>query len=136
MTGQTSKEQRADDLVAIHEIAMDYVQGYYEGDAERMRRCLHAELAKRAVLRDPDSGAERFRHLTKERMVEITEQGGGKDEVPPDRRTYDVSVLDICDEIASVRAESAEYVDYLHVARSAGRWQIVNVLWAFKSAED
>ena len=35
--------------VAIRTAIMDYVEGWYEGDAERMNRCLHPRLAKRAA---------------------------------------------------------------------------------------
>jgi hypothetical protein len=30
---------------------------------------------------------------------------------------------------ASVRVQAATWVDYMHVAKSNGRWVIVNVLW-------
>jgi putative lumazine-binding protein len=131
MTPQMTQEQQAEDLAAIRQAALDYAQGWYEGDTERMRRCLHPELAKRAILRDPQTGQERFSHLGQQRMVEKTEQGGGSEEVPADKRTYDVMILDIYGDIASVRTDTYEYVDYLHLARSQGTWLIVNVLWTY-----
>ena len=131
MTPQMTQEQQVEDLAAIRQAALDYAQGWYEGDAERMRRCLHPELAKRAILRDPQTGQERFSHLGQQRMVEKTEQGGGSEEVPADKRTYDVMILDVCGDIASARADTTEYVDYLHLARSQGKWLIMNVLWRY-----
>ena len=118
---------------AIRQAAMDYVQGWYEGDVERVRRSLHPELAKRRILRDPETGEERFRHVTQQLLVDLTRQGGGS-EVPVAQRYYDVAILDVTGEIASVRAESYEYVDYLHLALSGGRWMIVNVLYLLKAA--
>ena len=120
---------------AIRQAAMDYVQGWYEGDVERVRRSLHPELAKRRILRDPETGEERFRHVTQQLLVDLTRQGGGS-EVPVAQRYYDVAILDVTGEIASVRAESYEYVDYLHLALSEGRWVIVNVLYLLKAAPD
>ena len=120
---------------AIRQAAMDYVQGWYEGDVERVRRSLHPELAKRRILRDPETGEERFRHVTQQLLVDLTRQGGGS-EVPVAQRYYDVAILDVTGEIASVRAESYEYVDYLHLALSGGRWMIVNVLYLLKAAPD
>jgi uncharacterized protein (DUF2267 family) len=134
VTEQASAERDADDLAAIRRTALDYMQGWYTGDAERMRRSLHPELAKRAILRDPQTGEERFSHLNRQQMVDKTQQGGGTD-TPSDRHSYEVAVLDVyAGEIASVRAESYEYIDYLHLARSEGEWLIVNVLWAFRRA--
>jgi hypothetical protein len=121
----------ADDLAAIRAAAMDYMQGWYEADVERMRRCLHPELAKRAIRRDPQTGEEYLRHVTQQRLVELTEQGGGSD-APAEKRVYDPRVLDVYGDIACVRAESYEYVDYLQLARYQGRWVLVNVLFSLK----
>ncbi len=32
---------------AIRQVALDYVEGWYEADVERMQRALHADLVKR-----------------------------------------------------------------------------------------
>ena len=119
----------ADDVAEIHQIALDYMQGWYEGNADRMRRCLHAELAKRAILRDPQTGEERFSHLSQRRMVELTQQGGGHDDAPAHERYYAITVLDIYGDLACARAESYNYLDFLRLGRSQGKWLIVNVLW-------
>lgn len=124
----------ASDLAAIQQAAMDYAQGWYEGDAERMARALSPEMVKRAFLRAPGTSALRFHHLDKQGMVEKTRQVGGSD-MPSDKRTYEVTVLDVYGEIACARAETVEYVDYLQLARVERRWEIVNVLWPLKSAE-
>jgi hypothetical protein len=129
MTPQATQEQQANDLEGIRQSALDYAQGWYEGDAERMRRSLHPELAKRAILPDPQTGEERFHHLSQQRMVDKTQQGDGLDDAPADKRYYDVAIFDVCGDIATVRAESYAYVDYLHLARSQDKWLIVNVLW-------
>jgi hypothetical protein len=119
----------AGDVAEIHQVALDYMQGWYEGDAERMRRGLHPELAKRAILRDPQTGEERFHHLGQQQMVEKTAQGGRRDDAPAEKRYYAVSVLDIYGDVACARAESYGYLDFLQLARSQDKWLIVNVLW-------
>src|SRR5262245_8717657 len=48
------------DLAAIKQTALDYIDGWYEGSAERMERALHPELAKRIVITDPKSGRSRL----------------------------------------------------------------------------
>jgi hypothetical protein len=94
-----------------------------------MRRSLHPELAKRAILRDPRTGEERFHHLSQQQMVAKTAQGGGRDDAPADKRYYAVTVLDIYGDIACAMAESYAYLDFLQLARSQDKWLIVNVLW-------
>jgi hypothetical protein len=135
-TGQRTNSQYladASDLAAIRQAAMDYMQGWYEGDAERMRRALHLELVKRAIRRDPQTGAEYLHHVSHQQLVAKTQQGGGSD-LPSDKRYYDPSVLDVCGDIACVRAESYEYVDYLQLARIEGQWMIINILFVMKAS--
>ena len=45
--------QSAADSSAIKQAALDYIEGWYEGNAERMERALHPEFAKRIVNTDP-----------------------------------------------------------------------------------
>jgi hypothetical protein len=130
MTEQTTDSARAADLAGIRQAALDYMQGWYEGDAERMRRCLHPELIKRAMT-NPQTGERRLYQVTQPQMVTWTQQGGGS-ETPADQRFYEVTVLDVYDEIACARAESYHYVDYLQLARSEGTWLLVNVLYERK----
>jgi hypothetical protein len=128
-----TEEQQAEDRAAIRQAALDYAQGWYDGDVERVRRCFHPQLAKRRILRHAHTGEERVRHVSKELMVHLTQQGGGSGDVPADQGSYDMTILDVCNNIASVRAETSEYVDYLHLARSQGSWVIVNVLYRVKA---
>lgn len=134
MTSYPNAESRTSDREGIRRAALDYMQGWYEGDAERMRRSLHDGLVKRVIHADPETGNLRLYPIDKQRMVEKTEQGGGRADVPGDKRYYEVAILDVYEDIASARAESYEYIDYLHLARCDGQWLIVNVLWTLKRA--
>jgi hypothetical protein len=98
MTYQYTQEhdaqtQDALDSAAVRQAALDYVQGWYKADVERMRRCLHPELAKRVIRRDPETGEMRLYHLTQPQMIAKTQAGGGAEEAPRDKLYYDVSVL-------------------------------------------
>lgn len=116
-----------DEKITIKQAALDYIEGWFEGNAERMDRALHPELAKRLIFKDA-KGQQVFRNLTKEEMVKATEGGGGK-RVPADQRQIKVTILDIYKTIATVKVESVSFVDYLHLGKTGGVWKIVNVLW-------
>ena len=45
-----------DEEAAIKKPALDYIEGWYEGDAARMESALHPELAKRMIFTDPKTG--------------------------------------------------------------------------------
>ncbi len=127
MHSQTSDAEPGE-RTAIHQAAMDYMQGWYEGNQARMERCLHPDLIKRSKKRDPQTGQESFNHLTKANMVEATPQGSGT-QVAREKLYYDVAILDVYDDIATVRAESYDWIDYLHLTKHEDHWLIVNVLY-------
>lgn len=125
-TAAPAAGQTAADSAAIVQTALDYIDGYYTSDGDRMERALHPELAKRIVItRD---GESRLQSMTAEQLIQATE-GGGAGQIPQAARREDVAILDIYRNVASVRIDAGPWIDYLHVARWNGEWKIVNVLW-------
>jgi hypothetical protein len=113
------------DREAILEPARDYIESWLDGDPDRMARCLHPELVKRSVRADPSGGDPGILTLSREQMVGFTAAGEGTRL----ERPYELSLLDVYGDIATVRLLSSVYMDYLHIARFGDRWLIVNVLW-------
>jgi hypothetical protein len=124
--------QTTSDADLIKQTALDYIEGWYEGNAERMERALHPELAKRIVRRDA-SGRQNLGQMSAMTLVQYTRSGGGKD-TPKEKQQKDVTVLDIFGNAASAKVIASEWVDYLQLAKWNGRWVIVNVLWELKPA--
>ena len=119
--------QSAADSAGIRAAALDYIEGYYEGNGERMERALHPELAKR-IVRTNDQGRSQLGQMSAMTLIMGTRQGGGKDTPAPEQKK-DVKILDIYRNAASARIDASGWVDYLHMAKWNGRWVIVNVLW-------
>ena len=130
-TGSTSITQDASDAAAVRRTALDYVEGWYEGNAERMGRALHPDLQKRIVDKDPKTGSDRLREMSASMLVGYTRDGEGT-KTPKEKQQKDVSIFDIYRDEASAKVVFLEWVDYLHLARFDGRWVIVNVLWQYK----
>lgn len=110
---------------AIRATVTDYYQGWFEGDAERMKRALHPELVKRG-LAGPDGAIDTDTAAT---MLDATTRGIGTRHAP-ERRHVDISVNHVHGAIADVHATGDIYVDYLQLVHVDGRWQILNALWA------
>jgi putative lumazine-binding protein len=121
------RAQTAADSAAIKATALDYIEGWYQGNAERMERAVHPDLAKRIVNTNPQ-GRSALGHQSAMTLVQNTRRGGGKDTPPAQQRT-DVRILDIFQNTASVRVDAGTWVDYLHIVKWNGRWVIINVLW-------
>ena len=110
---------------AVVDAALDYFEGWFTADAERMRRALHPGLAKRRLADDERGLAE----STATGMVEATAAGEAL------RRGDDpgeilVEVVELYDRIATVIVRSDVYREYLHLARTSDGWKIVNALYA------
>lgn len=110
---------------AIRNAALDYAEGWYAGDGDRMARAVHPDLAKRIA------NANNVEHMTAEQLIGATRRGSGT-KTPVDKQLKDVKILDVFGNAATVRLEMQGWIDYLHVARVGTEWKIVNVLWERK----
>ena len=126
----STKAQSPADATAIKQTALDYIEGWYEGNAERMERALHPELAKR-IVRTSQEGYSRLDQMSAMSLVLGTKRGGGKN-TPAEKQQKDVTILDVYENAASVKVVASDWIDYLHMAKFNGRWVIVNVLWELK----
>jgi hypothetical protein len=130
--GATSEHiATAADSSGIREAALDYIQGWYEGNADRMQRALHPELAKRIVRTDPKSGRSMIQTMGALTLINGTKMGGGSSTPAAHRRT-DYRLLDIYENAAVARVDAGDWVDFLQLAKWNGRWVIVNVLWELR----
>lgn len=119
------------DHAAIRQTALDYIEGFYDGDAARMERSLHPELAKRIAHPDPVSGRSHLAEMSAFSLTLFTREKAGRPTPAPERQ-QDVTVLDVFENAASVKVIASTWIDYLHLSRFNDRWVIVNVLWEMK----
>src|ERR1041385_7862614 len=82
-----------DDNAAITKTALNYIEGWYEGDAARMESALHPELAKRMIYTDPKTGHSQFNHMGAMQLVQNTRRGGGN-KTPKDEQLKEITILD------------------------------------------
>ena len=128
--GAADSKASPEDEAGIRATALDYVEGYYEGNPDRMERALHPHLAKR-IARTDANGHTRLDQMSALELVQIIRTGSGKN-IPKDKQVKNVVILDVFGNAASVRAEMLEWIDYMHMAKVNGQWKIINVLWEMK----
>lgn len=111
---------------AIVATALDYYEGWFDGESDRMERALHPDLVKRSLAEDGMS----VETISAREMVEDTAKGIGLTRDPGKQaRDIQIHVDHVYEDIATVTVTSAVYVDYLQLARTREGWKIVNVLW-------
>jgi hypothetical protein len=104
--------------------ALDYYEGWFDGDADRMERALHPELAKRGLTDEGGIDTD-----TARTMIDATAAGVGRSRDVADRDIR-IRVDDVHGDIATATVTSAVYIDYVHLVRTSQGWRIVNALWA------
>lgn len=128
-TGASAQVSDAD-KAAITQTALDYIEGWYEGNPDRMERALSPDLAKRIVMTN-DQGRSMLQQMSAMGLVQNVKRGGGKN-TPKERQQKDVTILDVFENAACVKIVASDWVDYLQEAKFNGKWVIVNVLWELK----
>lgn len=127
--GQTDADREA-----IKRTALNYAEGWYEGNAEKMESALSPDLAKR-IANTNAQGRSSLGQMTAMTLVQATRGGSGKQTAKVDQQK-DVTILDAMSNSATVKLEMHEWVDYMHIGKMNGKWVIVNVLWEMKPKKD
>lgn len=112
-------ERNPEDDVEITARALEYVEAWYAGDAERHAHAYHQECVKRAYETDGYNLAT----TSPERMVDLCATG----ESILDGAEWEIIIDDVAGDVAAVRVYSTKWVDFLHLARARGRWGLFHV---------
>lgn len=126
-----ARAQSAADTTGIRGAALDYAEGWYSGDGDRMARAVHPELVKRILVTDTATGRAFVQTMGASALVNGARHGYGKN-TPAERQQKDVRILDVFGNAAVAKVVMADWIDYLQLIKTDGRWQIVNVLWERK----
>lgn len=122
------------DREAIKRTALNYAEGWYEGNADKMESALSPDLAKR-IVRTNERGKSGLGQMTAMALVQGTRTGSGK-QTPSAEQQKDVTILDVLGGAATVKLEMRDWVDYMHIGKFNGKWLIINVLWETKPKKD
>ena len=112
----------ASDLEAINQVALDYLEGYVSGDADRHLRAYHPEAIKRRYLVGTD-GVVGIISLSAQTMADDAALQ------TPKQVKAEIIVDAVFNDIASVRVYSPWWVDFLHVVKARGEWKLFHVTW-------
>ena len=120
--------QTLNDSLEIKNICLDYIEGWYTGNAERMENALHTDLVKRRITVLKQTGGNLFSGVSTTDLIEYTKAGFGKQRAE-EGMTIEVDILHIFKGISSVKTVTKDFVDYIHLGKFNGEWKIINVLW-------
>jgi Putative lumazine-binding len=117
--------QSSADSSAIRATALDYIDGWYTNNPTRMERALHPHLAKRLVWADSTGRS----HLVDMTALELIQGTKAHPATSASERRDDVTILSTYGNVAMVRIEASDWVDFLQEVKWNGSWKIINVVW-------
>lgn len=115
------------DREAVRLAALDYVEGVYNVQPERIERSVHPSLVKRGFYKDKAAGPYIESPMTYEQLVRLA--GNWNKEKKRDTSIKEVAVLDVLDQTAVAKVTAQWGIDYMQLAKFEGRWKIVQILW-------
>lgn len=120
-----SSAHAGDDEAAVRQVAMNYLLGFYYGQTELLEQALSPELKKLGWgTRREDGNRSGPYHMSREQALAYEHH-----EELSERAHKKVIVFEVLDKVASVKVEAVWGIDYMHMAKNDGKWQIYNVIW-------
>ena len=124
---QSGVQPEPTDRAEIEATALNYIDGSFSGDAERMAKAVHPELTKMLLANNRVTGKPFLHKMGASDLIEGTRAGLGT--VPEDQRNIEIEIYDVSHGIAAVKVTSSRYIDHLQLGKVNGEWKIINVLW-------
>lgn len=122
-------DQTADDREAVRQAMLDYVEGIYNVQPERLERSVHPDMIKRGYYRKEAGGDFTFAPMTRAQLMALAANWNKEKKRPIATYPKDVIVYEVVNQTASGKVVAMWGIDYMHLAKHEGRWKIVNILW-------
>jgi hypothetical protein len=122
------------DSLEIKKIAVGYLVALQELDPALMERVMHKNLAKRTIGYDRAAKAETITETTYEQMLAFAVDWNKSGTKFPFNPNNQVTILDIYNRMATVKLVSDNWIEYLHLIKTNGQWEVINLLWLHKDA--
>lgn len=135
-TSLTAVAQNKADKEGVKMAALDYVEGLYLVEPERIERSVSKDLAKIGYWKRDANSAYRESPMTYEQLYALAGEWNKNGNVDPKTAPKKIEVLDLLDQTAVVKLSADWGIDYLNMAKKDGRWTIVNILWQSYPADD
>jgi hypothetical protein len=121
--------QSDQDREGVRRAALDYIEGFYEGDSTKLVRSIRPEVTKFGFHRQDAAAAYGNSPLSFQQMMDYARRVRSSGRGAPDGAPKQVRILDILDQTAAVKVTAFWGTDYIHLAKYDGKWMIVHVLW-------
>jgi hypothetical protein len=121
--------QEMSDRAQVRQAALDYIEGFYEGDTTRFVRSVSSRVEKYGYERSRGTGSYTGSAMPLTEFFSFANSiKNGEFRTPPNA-PKEVEILDVLDQTAVAKITAWWGTDYLSMAKEDGRWKILQVLW-------
>ena len=113
---------------AVRRAALDYLEGFYEGDSSKLVRSVRPDVRKAGFYRQGSAPYAAEEMLFKD-MIAYANNFKKAGRTTPATAPREVTVGEVNDQTATAKVVAWWGIDYLQLAKYDGKWMIVNVIW-------
>ena len=129
LSPRTTVAQSSVDRDGVTRAALDYIEGFYEGDTAKLVRSIRPDVYKYGfdwVAKDKRYVGEQ---MTWDEILGYARRFKERGRTTPATAPKKVDVLDMLDQTASAKVTAWWGTDYVLLAKYDGKWMITHVLW-------
>lgn len=116
------------DREAVRRAALDYLDGFYEGDTTKLIRAFRPEMYKYGFWRD-STGRYAGERMTFAEAVEYARKVKARNRGVDPKWPKQVDIFEVQDQTAAAKVTAWWGTDYLLLGKYDGAWQIAHVMW-------
>jgi len=113
----------------VKRAALDYLEGFYEGDSAKLSRSLRRDLFKYGIYRQRDSTKFLGEHMSYDDAIAYANNFKAKKSTTAASAPREIAILEVLNETAVVKVTAWWGTDYLLLGKFDGRWMISSAIW-------
>ena len=119
----------AADREAVRRAALDYLEGFYEGDSTKHVRSIRPEFYKYGFYFNPDSGKYQGMQMTWPAALAFSRRVRERNRPAPATAPKEVQIFEVSDQTASVKVTAYWGIDYMLLGKFDNGWKITQIIW-------
>ena len=114
---------------AVRRAALDYLEGFYEGDSTKIIRSVRPDVHKVGYFIPRNASAYEAEVMPFDEFLSYVRNFRKNNRSTPATAPREVILGEVNDQTATAKVVAWWGIDYLQLAKYDGKWMIVNVMW-------
>jgi hypothetical protein len=117
------------DKEAVRRAAMDYLEGFYEGDTAKLIRAFRPDMFKYGFYKGREATTYTGERMTYDEAIAYARNFKANKRVTPATAPKQVEIYEVLNQTAAAKVTAWWGIDYLLLGKYDGKWMISHVLW-------